>query len=114
MRGSIERGPVRCIRRPVAVLLLVWLASACTSWRPIPLYPTLDPQAPRIRVTSATGERVVLNDPALDADTLRGRRCKTIILVQSCTEAAVAVPDVVLVEARRFSGLKTGLLIGIP
>ena len=102
---------VRVARRAIpriAALALLALQAACVTWSE---RPTPRPQAAslpaRVRVTRMDRTSVVLIDPYVRGDSLRGTRFD-----QPTEDVAIALDDVSRVEARRVNvGATTGLVL---
>ena len=85
------------------ILMVSGAATECTSWRVQQVAPArvIEKQHPeKVRVSRASGGKVVLDNPLVVGDSIVGR------------QGAVAVADVTAVEVRKFDGLKTVGVIG--
>lgn len=101
-------------RRCAATLLLLTLTgSGCQTWRVEPVRPEslLAIRRPTlVRVTRSDGSRVVLEDPALRPDTLRGIASSQ----DADLEVDIPLADVRQLETRHFSvGRTVGLGVGL-
>lgn len=104
-----------------AVMTLLALANACTSWQPIQLPPQAFPagEGPKsVRITTSTGPRRILQRPWSVNDSIfgsgdTGRRCDAGLVgcVASGSTVGVATDDVTRLEVRRFDGGRTLVLV---
>lgn len=100
-------------RRMVAVALLALHLAGCYSWKASPLSPRelLTTRSPsRIRVATASGTRLVVRQPVLDADSIRGRIFEERARAYRLAEMpGIALADVTRVELRRINVVGTAI-----
>ena len=96
-------------RRFVLPLTLVTLLSACTKWVALePPYAPSQGEYEKLRITGDDGTRVVIHDPRLEADSLRGT------VSDSDQVAAIPIDSVQKIEKRGTNWLATaGLVVGV-
>jgi hypothetical protein len=101
-------------RRARPLLLLLCYASGCTSWQVQQIAPAqlvADRHPSTVRVTRADHSRLVLQQPAIVADTLVGAEASG----RPAGEARIAVSDVQRIEVRHVSAGRTiGLALAVP
>ena len=97
------------LRRVVLPLTLVALLSACTKWKTLePPYAPSQGEYEKLRITGDDGMRVVIHDPRLEADSLRGT------VSDSDQVAAIRIDSVQKIEKRGTNWLATaGLVVGV-
>lgn len=96
--------------RPTAIVLLLVHTTACMEWRLSPLSPhqLIEEESPEeIRVTLLSGERMVLTDPRIQADSVVGTLTETVDGVTHIRPAPVHVGDVQQIEVHHFNGRRT-------
>src|SRR5919109_3161896 len=102
----MTRGAQMRTLRIVPTVGLVISAAACTEWHTESVSPRqlIATQPSQVRVTLAAGDRLVIPQPSLVADTL----------VESAADPSIRVPlsQVEGIATRQMSGWKTGLLVG--
>ncbi len=85
----------RFLRRIVLPLTLVALVSACTKWKTLePPYAPSQGEYEKLRITGDDGTRVVIHDPQIEADSLRGT------VSDSDQIAAIPIDSVQKIEKR--------------
>jgi len=83
------------LRRFVLPLTLVAFLSACTKWKTLePPYAPSQGEYQKLRITGADGTRVVIHDPRIEADSLRGT------VSDSDQIAAIPIDSVQKIEKR--------------
>ena len=100
------------VRQPLAALLLGLTLGGCQSWRIEPGNPSQAiAQSPRhtIRVQKRDGEVLVIDDPKVSGDSIRG----AMRYAPGEPSVVVALSDVQRVETTHFHAGKTFLMLGI-
>ena len=97
-------------RGPIALFLAMLTLGGCMTWRAVPGVPRdfqTGPSAKAIRVRRADGGKVVLTQPRVVSDTLRG------LLLNGSSPEEIAIPlsDVVGIEVERVSAGRTVLFV---
>ncbi len=83
------------LRRFVLPLTLVAFLSACTKWKTLELpYAPSQGEYEKLRITGDDGTRVVIHDPQIEADSLRGT------ISDSDQVAAIPIDSVQKIEKR--------------
>ncbi len=109
---SVPTVPRCALRGPLAALLAGLTLGGCMTWRAVPGVPR-DFRSPRpvhaIRVSRSNGEKVVLREPQVVNDTLRG------LWLRGIRDAEVAIPlaEVTQVEIEVVSPGRTALAIAV-
>ena len=103
------------LRQTVCTLMLALQITGCTSWRaqqPSPAGLLGDKPPHQVRVTLADGRRIMVTNPQLSADTLRGRSGRDSVRFSVAEIRSVAVPHT---DAVATAALSVGmvLLIGL-
>ena len=97
------------LRRFVLPLTLVAFLSGCTKWRTLepPHAPSLG-EYEKLRITGDDGTRVVIHDPQIEADSLRGT------VSDSEQVQVIPIDSVQKIEKRGTNWLATaGLVVGV-
>jgi hypothetical protein len=90
------------LRRFVLPLTLVAFLSACTKWVALePQYAPSQGEYEKLRITGDDGTRVVIHDPQIEADSLRGT------VSDSDQVAAIPIDSVQKIEKRGANWLAT-------
>jgi hypothetical protein len=106
---STNRGPLRSWVRGLPIVLTVVVAG-CQSWHQVDLTPPaiVSEDGPEeVRVGLRDGSNVILVQPEIAADSLRGDSDPNFLGYSS--EAAVALKDIRRVEVKRFSVWRTAV-----
>ena len=112
-----------CAMRMTPAVALLIVAAACTSWHTEDLAPQnmIAAKHPsRVRVTLVSGDRLVIRDPRVLADSLLGidvtgvRKGPLWPLVPAGRGTPIGLPisQVRAIATRQFSALKTGIGVG--
>ena len=101
--------------RPLALLLLTLHLTGCQTWRPTTASPREligERQPSSVRVTLASREVIILEEPRLASDSIEGVITDASVDADDGLEAAVAQRDVASMEVRQFSLGRT-LALGV-